>query len=255
MSQAEKARHFASLHVKGNPVVLYNIWDAGTAKAVAEAGATAVATGSWSVAAAQGYADGQNIPLGLVETLVQRIVATVDVPVTVDFEGGYAEAPEQVAENAARILSAGAVGVNFEDQVVGGEGLHGIDRQKERLAAMRTMADAKGIPMVINARTDLFLKEKDGGSHGNLVSEALERAAAYAEAGADCFFVPGLVDRDLIGKICDGSPVGVNIMKKPEAPSMAELKEAGVARVSFGPIPYFMAMAAFVDRYREALDG
>ncbi len=255
MSQADKARHFASLHVKGDPVVLYNIWDAGTAKAVAEAGAVAVATGSWSVAAAQGYPDGQHIPLDLVETLVQRIVATVDIPLTVDFEGGYAEAPDQVAENAARMLSAGAVGLNFEDQVVGGEGLHGIKRQQERIAALRAMADAKGVPAVINARTDLFLKEKDPARHSELVPEALERGAAFAEAGADSFFVPGLVDRDLIEKICDGSPIGVNIMKKPEAPSMAELKEAGVARVSFGPIPYFVAMAGLADKYREALAG
>ncbi len=251
MTQAEKARHFASLHTKGDPVVLYNIWDAGTAKAVCEAGAAAVATGSWSVAAAQGYADGENIPLELVETIVRRIVATVEVPVTVDFEGGYAEAPEQVAENAARILSAGAVGLNFEDQIVGGEGLYDIGRQKERISALRAVADSKGIPWVINARTDLFLKEKDPGKHAQQVSEALERAAAYSEAGADSFFVPGLVDRELIGKICDAAPIGVNIMKKPEAPSISELSQAGVARISFGPIPYFVAMAGFVDRYRE----
>ncbi|MEO1611169.1 MAG: isocitrate lyase/phosphoenolpyruvate mutase family protein, partial [Pseudomonadota bacterium] len=119
MSQSEKAARFAALHREGDPVVLYNIWDAGGAKALAEAGAPAVATGSWSVAAAHGYGDGEAIPLDLVLTIVGRIAATVDIPLTVDFEGAYAVDPSEAAENVRKLIRAGAVGINFEDRIVG----------------------------------------------------------------------------------------------------------------------------------------
>ena len=222
MSQVDKARAFAERHRPGSPLLLYNIWDAGGAKAIAEAGAKAVATGSWSVAAAQGYPDGQAIPLDLLLRIAERIVATVDLPLTVDFEGGYAEAPEDLAANLARLIATGAVGINFEDQVVGGaqgcEGLYAPEVQCARIAALRRAAEAADLPFFVNARTDLFLKEKDRGKHGDLVSEALERAAAYAEAGASGFFVPGLVDPDLIGAVCEAAGLPVNVMMLSGAP-------------------------------------
>ena len=191
MTQAQKARDFADLHVPGKPVVLYNIWDAGGAKAIAEAGAKAVATGSWSVAAAHGYSDGQAIPLEMVLQIVERITATVDLPVTVDFEGAYAEAPEAVAQNVARLMQAGAIGINFEDQVVGGSGLHAPDVQSARIEAVRQSAEAAEVPLFINARTDLFLKEKDRDKHESLIVEAKERGAAYAGGGGKRLFRAG----------------------------------------------------------------
>lgn len=242
MTQSEKARQFAALHVKGEPLVLYNIWDAGSAKALAEAGAKAVATGSWSVAAAQGYGDGQALPLELLETIVGRIAATVDLPLSVDFEGAYAAEPDGVTRNVARILSAGAIGINFEDQVVGGEGLYPIDTQAARVAAARKAGEEAGVPLFVNARTDLFLKEKDAARHGDLVAEALERAAAYQEAGASGFFVPGLSDLALLRQVCDGTALPVNGMKIAAAPSVAELAAQGVSRISHGPAPYWQAM-------------
>ncbi len=242
MTQSEKAQQFAALHVKGKPLVLYNIWDAGSAKAVAEAGAKAVATGSWSVAAAQGYGDGQALPLELLETIVGRITASVDLPLSVDFEGAYAAEPEGVAGNVARIIAAGAIGINFEDQVVGGEGLYPIETQAARVATARKAGEEAGVPLFVNARTDLFLKEKDAARHGDLVAEALERAAAYQEAGASGFFVPGLSDLALLQQVCDGTALPVNGMKIAASPSVAELAAQGVARISHGPAPYWQAM-------------
>src|SRR5205085_8842136 len=146
---------FAALHVPGDPVVLYNIWDVGSALAVAAAGAKALATGSHPVADANGWPDGQKVPLDFALANATRIVDAVDLPVTVDFEGAYSADPDQGAANVARLKETGAVGCNFEDQVVGGEGLHPIDLQARRIAAIR---NAVGTDFYVNARTDLFLK-------------------------------------------------------------------------------------------------
>lgn len=249
MTQAEKAKTFAALHNKGQPLVLYNIWDAGGAKALAEAGAPAVATGSWSVAAAHGYRDGEQIPLELLEMIVTCIAESVDVPLTVDFEGAYAVEPEKVTENAAYIVATGAVGVNFEDRVVGGEGLHDTELQMRRIAAIRAAADAADTGFYINARTDLFLNEKDRSRHAGLLSAAIDRAGLYQEAGASGFFAPGLVDPDLIGKLCDAVTLPVNIMMMTGAPDRATMAELGVARISYGPGPYRQALKDLVERY------
>src|SRR5712692_2380076 len=129
MNQTGKATRFADLHVKGAPLLLYNAWDAGSAKSIIEAGAKAIATSSWSVAEAQGYRDGEAIPVELVEQIIARITATIDVPVSVDFEGGYSEDDGELAENVSRLLELGVIGINFEDRVVKGAGLYAIDRQ------------------------------------------------------------------------------------------------------------------------------
>jgi len=132
MNQAEKAVRFAGLHVKGAPLLLYNAWDAGSAKAIRDAGAKAIATSSWSVAEAQGYRDGEAIPIGFVERIVGQIAATIDLPVTVDFEGGYnGDDDDGLAGNVARLLDLGVIGINFEDRVVKGSGLYEISRQAD----------------------------------------------------------------------------------------------------------------------------
>lgn len=253
MEQDEKARAFATLHISGKPLTLYNIWDAGSAKVVADAGAEAVATGSWSVAAAQGYSDGEAIPLDAVEVTVRRITAIVDVPVTVDLEGAYAVEPGQAAANAVRIVGAGAVGINFEDGVVGGHGLHGTALQCRRIQAIRAAAEALGITLFINARTDLFLRASDAALHADLLAPAIERARAYALAGASGYFVPGLVNERLIGKLCAACPVPVNIMAMQGVPSHAQLANLGVGRISYGPKPYRDCMDAFGRQALEAL--
>src|SRR6201984_1494224 len=156
MNQTEKARRFAELHVKGAPLVLFNAWDAGSAKFIVAAGAKAIATSSWSVAEAQGYPDGEAIPIKLAEQIVARIAATIDVPVSVDFEGGYSEDDGELAANVSRLLELGVIGIKFEDRIVKGSGLYDID-QARRLAAIRKAAEQTGVSLFINARTDLFL--------------------------------------------------------------------------------------------------
>lgn len=238
MNQNEKAEAFGALHQKGDPVVLYNIWDAGTAKAVADAGAKALATGSWSVAAAHGYADGEKLPMSVLVETAKSITAVIDLPLSVDFEGAYSAEPEGAAVNVAKLVEVGAIGINFEDQVVAGSGLYPIDRQAARIRAIRAMAEAKGIPLFINARTDLFLAESDLSKHAGLVDEAIERGRAYAAAGGSGFFVPGLIDPALIEKICAASPLPVNIMMRTGAPDVKTLARLGVGRISYGPGPY-----------------
>ena len=207
---------FAALHRRGDPLILFNAWDAGSARAVAAAGAKAIATGSWSVAAANGYSDGEALPIAVALATAARIVASVDVPVSVDFEGGYAVAPQAVAANVAALRDTGAIGCNFEDQVVGGGGLHAIDVQAARIAAARA---AVGTGFFINARTDIFLQAGPDTHDAAKTDEAVARGRAYAQAGASGFFVPGLVDLDLLARVCAEVPLPVNAMAFEGAPS------------------------------------
>ena len=238
VDQIKKAEEFASLHVKGAPVILYNAWDAGSAKAIIGAGAKAIATSSWSVAAALGYKDGEDLPLSLAEHVIRGIATTVNVPVTVDFEGGYSDDDQKLASNITKLLELGVIGINFEDRVVKGTGLYGIDRQAKRIAAIRRAAEQRGISFFINARTDVFL------GNGGDVEEALRRAHAYAAAGASGFFIPGVIDPALIQRIVEEVTLPVNVMVMDGVPSNDKLAKLGVSRVSYGPIPYIEAMGA-----------
>jgi 2-methylisocitrate lyase-like PEP mutase family enzyme len=242
LSQKDKATRLADLHAKGTPLVLYNAWDAGSAKAIADAGASAIATSSWSVAEAQGYRDGEEIPVAVAGQIIARIATTVDLPVTADFEGGYTEDDAELADNIGHLLDLGIVGINFEDRVVKGSGLYGIDRQARRIATIRQAADKKGIPLFINARTDLFLGQ--GNDPESTIAAALDRAGAYGLAGASGFFIPGLQSEPLIARICEGSTLPVNVMVMDAVPANERLAEIGVARISYGPIPYINAMTA-----------
>jgi len=247
-----KAQTFKALHVAGNPIILFNVWDAGTAKAVAASGAKALATGSWSVAAAYGFEDGEHMPFDLALTNLERITAATDLPVTVDLESGYGANPDEVGASVARALQAGAIGCNLEDNSRETGPLRAISDQVARLKGARHAADRLGIPALLNARTDVFLIAP-ADTHEELVAEALERGRAYADAGADGFFVPGLVNEALIARVVEGSPLPVNIMASASAPPAARLAELGVARISHGPGPYRMMMKALENAAREAL--
>ena len=245
--QKTKAEHFASLHRKGDPVILCNIWDPGSARVVAGAGAKAIATGSYGVAAAMGFPDGEDTPLALVLDNCRRIARTVDLPVTLDFEGGYAVDAAGLAANITQAIEAGAVGINFEDQVVGGQGFHEITVQAGRIAAIRAAADRAGAGFFINARCDIFLKA-DRATHGaKHLADLLERAKAYADAGGDGLFAPGLVNPDLIAELTAKCSLPVNILMMPGAPDIAGLKALGVARISYGGSPYRDAMLALAQ--------
>ena len=241
---------FAALHVPGAPLVLINVWDAGSAKAVAAAGVKAIATGSASVAAANGFSDAESLPLDLAIANARRIVGAVDLPVSIDFEGGYAVAPDALASNVTLLAATGAIGCNFEDQVIGGSGMHAPEAQAARIAAIRA---ATGPDFFINARTDLFLQAPSETHDAAKVDAAIARAHAYAAAGASGFFVPGLADLELLARVCRESPLPVNFMAFPGAPDAAAVAAAGVARISHGPFPFRAAMRAVEDAARAVL--
>lgn len=243
-------RQFHQLHVAGDPLVLFNVWDVGSSQAVAKAGAKAIATGSASVAMANGFGDGQQVPMELALANAKRIVEAVDLPVTVDFEGAYSDDPAEGARNIAQLAETGAVGCNFEDQIVGGEGLHPIALQAERIAAAR---EAVGPDFFINVRTDLFLKAPRETHDGAMLDEAIARVLAYASAGASGFFVPMLGDLGLLRRLCEASPLPVNFMTYPNCPSKADVAATGVARISHGPFPYMALMGQLTEAARGAI--
>jgi 2-methylisocitrate lyase-like PEP mutase family enzyme len=243
-----KFETFAALHVPGDPVILYNIWDVGSAQAVMRAGAKALATGSHPVADANGWPDGEGVPIDFALANVKRIVDSTELPLTVDFEGAYSDDPDQGADNVVRLAATGAVGCNFEDQVIGGEGVHPITLQAKRIEAIRR---AVGDQFFINARTDLYLQSQ---SHDSaLVEQAIERGKAFADAGASGFFVPRLSDAEQIEWIIREVPLPLNLIAFPGAPPKADWASAGVARISHGPHPHRALMAKFEEMARAAI--
>jgi 2-methylisocitrate lyase-like PEP mutase family enzyme len=251
-SQRELAEQFHSLHVPGKPLVIFNIWDAGSARAVASAGAAAIGLGSWSVAASQGFEDGERMSLDDVCTNLQRIVAAVELPVSIDFESGYAEQAADVGRNIGRIIEIGAIGCNLEDGLAP-TGVRETLDQARRIAQARKAADATGIPFFINARSDGFLQTPADAHDSALLRHALERGKAYADAGADGLFLPGLVDPALIERAAGESRLPINIMKSAQAPTLGRLAELGVARVSHGPGPYRQMMKGLAEACSAAM--
>jgi len=250
MTQAFKAEQFRALHTPGKPLVLFNVWDAGSAKAVAAAGAKAIATGSWSVANANGFEDGERIPLAMAIDNLRRIVGVTSLPVTVDLESGYGNEAEAVGETIRRAIDAGAIGCNLEDSFPANGKLRDTVDQAERIKRARRVADAAGIRFFINARTDVFFQRSAEPHNEAMVSEALDRARVYAEAGADGLFAPGLADITLIKRLAEKSSLPLNIMVGDSTPPLRALAECGVARVSHGPRPYLLAMRALEEAAR-----
>lgn len=255
MTQKTRAEKFAALHQPGAPIVLYNCWDAGSAAAIAKAGAPALATGSWSVAVAQGHNDGEDLPMTALLDTAKRITATTDLPLSVDFEGGYATDPAALSENIKALLATGAVGLNFEDRIVSeGKGLHPLDTQVARIQAIRATADAQDIPLYINARTDVFLQAAPE-THGAHFDEAVRRVAAYVKAGASGVFVPGLTDPDLIKQMVAHVAAPVNVLCLDVTADLAPLAALGVARISFGPAPYRAALKALTTQASQLYES
>ena len=232
----DKVERFRALHVPGDPLVLFNVWDAGSARVVAEAGAQAIATGSYGVAESLGFHDGETVPLDLVLVNLERILSVTDLPVSIDMESGYGHSPSEVGASVARARNAGAAGVNMEDRLPGEAALVPIAEQAQRLAA----AAATGL--FINARCDAF-RGRDVATEGKaLVAETLERARAYADAGC-------------IAAICEDSPLPVNILWSPACGDRAALADLGVARISHGHQPWAAAMAMLGREAKTVLAG
>jgi 2-methylisocitrate lyase-like PEP mutase family enzyme len=245
--RVEKAEQFRALHISGRPLVLFNIWDVGSARAVAAAGARAIATGSWSVANANGFADGEHTPIAFAMSNLRRIAGATDLPVTVDLESGYGDAPETVGETVSLAIDAGSVGCNLEDSFPANGRMRETIDQVSRIRRARRTADAAGIRFFINARTDIFFQLPPEQHSDAMVAEAIERAHAYAEGGADGFFAPGLASLPLIARLAEASPLPLNIMVDDTTPAVHILAEHGVARVSHGPRPYLLAMKALQE--------
>lgn len=232
-TQVARAQRLRELHRPGDPLVLVNVWDVAGAHVVVHAGAPAVATASFAMSASLGLPDGEGLGLAENLALVRRIAAAVDVPVTADLERGYGATPDDVATSVRALLATGAVGCNIEDslvqlsEVADGDGLRPVDEQCARLAAARAAADAAGIPLVLNARTDAF-------GRGLGAEVAVERGRAYLAAGADCVFVVGTVPLPDVVRLAEAFDGRLNVLGRPGQPSLAALVEAGVCRVSIG---------------------
>jgi 2-methylisocitrate lyase-like PEP mutase family enzyme len=242
-TQSMKAKAFRALHVPGKPVVLFNIWDAGSAQAVAKAGARAIATSSWAVAKAHGFKDGEQISFELAMQNLSRIVKAVELPVTFDIESGYGVEPDEVGRSISAAIAAGAIGCNLEDSAPATGIVRDLASQVKRIHGARKAADAAGISFFINARCDLFFQGDSVAHDEHLLAKLLERAHAYAEAGADGLFVPGLTVIPLIAGLTKKSPVPINILADTKV-SVQALSDNGVARVSYGATPYLEVLEA-----------
>jgi 2-methylisocitrate lyase-like PEP mutase family enzyme len=225
----DKAHAFTALHIPGDPIVLPNAWDASSAWVIAGAGAKAIATSSAACAWSIGRADGNRMSRDDALGQIRRIASAVDVPVTADVETGYGDDAD-LADSIRAVIDAGAVGVNLEDS--GGDPLYPIDVAARRIAIARQAADGIGVPLHINARTDVFFAPM--GERADLLAMTIERARAYVDAGASSIFVPGVRDLDTIRALTAGIPAPVNVLAGAATPDLAELAAAGVGRVSVG---------------------
>lgn len=215
---------FRGLHAGPDLLILPNAWDAGSARVIETLGARAVATSSAAVCWSHGYADGHHLPISLLAQTVAEITRIVSIPVTCDSEGGYADEPAAVGENIARIIDAGAVGINIED------GLDAPDLLAAKIEAVRKAADRAGVALFINARTDVYLKRIAEGAAA--VEEVLRRAALYKAAGADGLFAPGIVVPEEIILVAADCGLPLNVMARPGLPAAAALKNLGARRIS-----------------------
>ncbi|ABM08671.1 hypothetical protein ARUE_c40270 [Arthrobacter sp. Rue61a] len=245
-----KAENFHKLHDAGpTPLVLVNVWDAASARVVEEAGATAIATSSSAVSWSLGFRDGDHVPWGLAMAALGRVVGATRLPVSADIETGYGRTDDELRATVHAVLDAGAVGINIEDSAV--EPLTDIAEQSRRLALIRAVADDRGIPLFINARTDTYLS---GQFPDAAFDETLRRAEAYLTAGADGVFVPGVVDLHALHELSSRIPAPLNALAGVGDPSPLELHDAGVRRVSIGGNAAKAAYAKVARVAKEILD-
>jgi 2-methylisocitrate lyase-like PEP mutase family enzyme len=247
VEQAAKAQRLLELHRSDQILVLANVWDVASARAVAAVpGVRALATASHSVAAVFGYEDGENIPLDLHLSMVERITRDTELPVTMDFEAGYGNP----GETTRRAVEAGVVGANLEDE------MKPFDDAVAAVVAVVAARESAGIDFVLNARTDALLSERPGDDHDAAVIEAIRRGRGFLDAGADCVFVPGAVDLDDIDRLVAAFGARrLSVLALPSSLSVSDLQEHGVARVSIGPWGYRIALSALQDAAVALLAG
>jgi len=252
--QRKKAERFRDLHRASRILVLPNAWDAASAKVFERAGFDAIATTSAGIASAYGYPDGERMSRADMLEAVQRIANSVALPVSADMEAGFGHTPEEVAETARLVLEAGAVGINLEDGTLDkSHPLADISLQVERIKAVRRAADEFGIPLVINARTDVY--EIFDAQDRTLLTQAAQRGNAYRAAGADCIFAISVDDKETIAALVREIDAPINVLARHGSPTIAELEKLGVARVSFGSIPMRATMtlaARIADELKQS---
>ncbi|MCK9538875.1 isocitrate lyase/PEP mutase family protein [Dokdonella sp.] len=251
--QITRAGQFHAMHDRRHVLLLPNAWDAGSARAFADLGCAAIATTSGGVAWSLGYGDGEATPFDEVVAATRRIAHAVAVPVTADIEGGYGDTPDAVGASVRAMIAAGVVGINLEDGV-GHVALRDLDEATARVAAARSAARATGVPIVINARVDVWMTGF-GTDEPTRVAEALRRARAYLAAGADCIYPIALADPASIGTLVAALDAPVNVGARTGLPDLAELARLGVARVSTATRLATLAMSAARDALRSVLDS
>ncbi len=231
--QAEKAQQFRKLHAGPRILALPNAWDVASARVLEEAGYPAIATSSAGVAFSLGYPDGQRISRDEMLGMVARIARAVRVPVTADMESGYGTTVKDMVETTKAVIAAGAIGMNLEDVTGDDESSHvDLALQVEKIRVIRETASSAGVPLVLNARTDIYLMPI--GEAATRFKRTVERLRAYRQAGADCVFAPGVSDRNTIAELVKTIAAPLNILISASCPPLGELERIGVARVSAG---------------------
>ena len=245
-TQQAKAIAFKALHHGEEMLIIPNIWDPLGARLLESLGYPAIATASASVALTNGYDDGEQIPLHDALTRITEITRIVKVPVSADFESGYAGNDVQLQRNVELLLQTGVVGLNFEDFNMRSGELYPVDVQCKRIKVIRKVAEDTGIPFFINARTDVYLRANLYAQDKRL-DETIARAKAYLDAGGDCFFPPGMKDKDELSKLIQSVKSPVNIIAVPGIPDFKTMEDIGVARLSLGPGYLKIAIKAMKD--------
>lgn len=256
MSQAAKAQQLLSLHNNGKLLILPNVWNPIGARMLQAKGYPAVATASAAISESLGYSDGEQIKLDTMLDMVTRIVRSVDLPVTADFEAGYADTIEDLQENISRLLDTGAVGINFEDSFDDSAHLRPIPTQVERIKAVREVAERRGVHLVINARADSFFAEGFS-SDEERIEDVVTRLNAYTQAGADCVYPVGRGDKETLTILRKRLTAPINVLATAKTASLNELQALGINRVSFGPYIFrslLAKMSAMQDEIKNMGD-
>jgi 2-methylisocitrate lyase-like PEP mutase family enzyme len=243
-ASTSKADRLRALHSSGEPLLLVNVWDAVSARIIEELGFSAIATTSAGVAWAEGFADGQRVSRQQMLARIAIIARAVDVPLTADLEGGYGTTVDDAIATAQGAIDAGAVGLNFEDGQEEGDPLINLKQQTKRIEAIRETSNNLGVPLVINARTDVFLV-RAGNDDAWRLEESVRRANRYLAAGADCAFVPGVSDDRTIAQLVSRIRGPLNILASSATPPIDRLRSLGVARISLGSGAIGYALAKF----------
>ncbi|WP_314064817.1 isocitrate lyase/phosphoenolpyruvate mutase family protein [uncultured Vagococcus sp.] len=239
-------------HFQVEPFYLTNCWDVASAKLIEKQGAVVIGTSSYAVAQSLGYNDGEEVPFSYVVWLAERLVGNTTLPVTLDAEGLYSSGLKELGHHAEHLIRTGISGLNFEDQLLrDGSGRWPIQEQVKRIRLIKEVASQLEVEIFLNARTDVFFQ---GTNHQGLVEEVIERGRAYAEAGADGFFIPGTTDVAIVERVVNEVPLPINIMAEGKS-SREKWHQIGVKRISTGPHTYLDHQNQLAKKLSEVMSN